>query len=208
MKGKYDVIRAKYAGAPFLVEKELMAPLVKPDDGKVIFVCNMTDLFADGIPYYVIEGIIGFCKKYPKNEYLFQTKNPKRFFDFMDAGFPEKTILGTTIETNRDEPSVSFAPKPNARVPWMWELTDQKYRGLVKRMVTIEPIMNFDVKQLSLMVFNCHPDFVNIGADSKENDLPEPSADKILELIRALRVFTEVRIKDNLYRLVPKESLK
>lgn len=202
LKKQYKVIESKYTGSPVLIEKELSSSLAKPDDDKVIFVCNMTDLFADSVPSNAIEKILEHCREYPVNTYLFQTKNPKRFFDFIDNDmFPEKTILGTTIETNKDDIVVSDAPKPNDRIPWMWELTDKKYSSKFKRMVTLEPIMDFDVRELSLMIYNCHPDFVNIGADSKNNNLSEPSEKKIQELILNLKKLTEVRLKDNLKRI-------
>ena len=50
----------------------------------------------------------------------------------------------------------------------------------------------------------CNPVQVNIGADSspKHNNLPEPSKEKILELIAELGNFTKVVQKKNLKRLL------
>jgi len=49
---------------------------------------------------------------------------------------------------------------------------------------------------------NIMPVQVNIGADSGHNHLPEPSKEKILELISELEKFTTVKQKSNLKRLL------
>ena len=68
-------------------------------------------------------------------------------------------------------------------------------------MVTIEPIIDFDLGAMMALVMRCNPEWVNIGADSRCHNLPEPSADKIDALINELRKFTEVKLKANLKRL-------
>ena len=68
-------------------------------------------------------------------------------------------------------------------------------------MVTIEPIMDFDVGELTDQIRQCRPEWVNIGADSKGHNLPEPPAEKIRALIEELGKFTEVKLKANLKRL-------
>ena len=65
----------------------------------------------------------------------------------------------------------------------------------------IEPIMDFDLELLANWIEGVEPEFVNIGADSKGNNLPEPSWDKIQSLIKELEKFTKVNLKDNLERL-------
>lgn len=69
--------------------------------------------------------------------------------------------------------------------------------------ITIEPIMDFDVKELVSMVKCCRPSFVNIGADSKGHHLPEPPTAKIVELIQDLQLAgIKVNLKPNLERLM------
>lgn len=200
LKKAYKVLDKKYTGDVFLVEKELKNPLKKLDDGKVIFVCNMTDLFAEGVPEEFIIRIMEHCKKHPENTYLFQSKNPKRFWDFEEY-FVDGDIFGTTLETNRDY-CMSFAPKPSSRVPWIWQFSDQKYVNRFSTMVSIEPIVAFDPYPFSVMIRNCRPSFVSIGADSKGHGLPEPSSNDVTLLIEALNQTIEVKIKDNLKRVI------
>jgi hypothetical protein len=47
------------------------------------------------------------------------------------------------------------------------------------KMITVEPILDFDLDQFVRMIKICEPEQVNIGADSGNNRLPEPSPEKI-----------------------------
>ena len=193
---KYDCVycyikaNPQYSLEPRFSEREMRVT----DLGKynTIFVCSMADMFGGWIPGEQIERILMKCKAYD-NHYLFQSKNPKRFIEFLKL-FPEKTILGTTIETNRKTGHISMAPSTYERAYAMQNI------GFDKE-ITIEPILDFDVHDLVLMIKDIKPKFVAIGADSKGHNLNEPSPEKIKKLIEQLKPFTEVKIKKNLKRI-------
>ena len=68
--------------------------------------------------------------------------------------------------------------------------------------ITIEPILDFSVAEFADMIKYANPTFVNIGADSKNHGLPEPTFDKIMQLYEKLiSAGIEVRKKVNLERL-------
>lgn len=177
-----------------LVEKELKDVL---GDGNFIFVGSSTDMFADDVPVDWIERVLSHCDKYDRNKYLFQTKNPKRFHEFFDL-FPEGTILCTTIETNCINANSPKAPTTYSRKS-QFEALDWNEDS---KMITIEPIMDFEVDVMVKWLKDINPFQVNIGADSKGHNLSEPSKEKIETLIKALEPFTEVKLKDNLKRLM------
>ena len=166
-----------------------------------IFVGSSTDMWAENVPDEWIEKVLTHCGKYRDNKYLFQSKNPGKFlfWTMSNPGFPKHTILGTTIETNRFY-DVSLAPKVSDRQYYL-KLAYAKMRNKPKIMVTIEPILDFDIDELVKMIKTIQPDWVNIGADSKNHGLPEPEYSKVIELINALKEFTEVKKKSNLNRL-------
>jgi hypothetical protein len=68
-------------------------------------------------------------------------------------------------------------------------------------MISIEPILDFDLKEFLMWIENINPEFVSIGADSKNNDLREPNSDKIKKLIDGIESIAEIRIKKNLKRV-------
>jgi hypothetical protein len=92
------------------------------------------------------------------------------------------------------------APAPEKRANAVAVLPE-KY----KRMITVEPIMKFNLKDFSYMILCAQPYQVNIGADSGNNKLPEPTAKEIKSLIRVLERYTKVVLKDNLERLLEKK---
>lgn len=86
------------------------------------------------------------------------------------------------------------SPSPFQRALHFKDLPFDKY-------ITIEPIMDFGLSAFIEMIRSIDPVQVNIGADSGNNGLPEPSWDKIQQLIEALSQFTIVKEKKNLQRL-------
>lgn len=172
-------------------ERELKTNL---GNGRVIFVGSSCDDFALPVPTDWIRKQLAFCCLYPDNQYLFQSKACGRFNQGFK--FPPKTILGTTLETNRDYHGISKAPIPWERFMAMTYIEDYP------KMVSIEPIMDFDLHLFLELLKQIKPKFVSIGADSGNNHLPEPSGAKVKALIEGLKEFTEVKVKDNLKRLL------
>ena len=169
--------------------------------GKTIFVGSSCDMWADKIPVDWIASALSICANFD-NTYLFQTKNPWRFVDFWFR-FPKKTILGATIESNRRY-NLSEAPQVAERAEAMASLSKTKE---FKIMISVEPVLDFDVKKFSTMLRNIHPDFISIGADSKKNNLPEPSKEKVEQLISKLKEYGfDVKLKNNLKRIIGAEE--
>lgn len=204
----YCYMRGRPVGKTRVDDKALKDSLGKDN---YIFVGSSTDMFAKNIPDLWIEKSLARCRKYD-NHYLFQTKNPGRFYDFIYPGnttqltsrpiyslFPKKTMFGTTVETNRTY-NVSKAPNPLDRMMSLMRIPRR-----FGKMITIEPIMDFDIDSLATLIEMVHPDWVNIGADSKGHHLPEPSFQKLQGLIICLEEFTVVKQKKNLDRLKGKK---
>jgi hypothetical protein len=175
-------------------EKELKTDLGK---GNFIFVGSSNDMFSDGLQHDWICKTLAHIRKYPDNKYFFQTKNVENFSYYMSL-IPCDSVLCTTVETNRHYSEVSrFAPETYIRTLEMF-----KINNMLDSYITIEPIMDFDLNDFVKMLKQCNPKQINIGADSGNNNLPEPSKDKIIELISELEKFTKVKQKKNLSRLL------
>jgi DNA repair photolyase len=164
-------------------------------DERTIFVGHLCDMFAEDTPEAMVNSVLRHCMVYSSNVYVFQTKNPRRYRLF---DLPRVSIVGTTIETNRADvlAKISKAPPPEERAEQIAEVGRERF-------VTIEPILDFDTRTFADMIHAANPDFVNIGADSKKHGLPEPTREKVQELIEALtaRGIT-IRKKVNLNRLI------
>lgn len=170
-------------------EKELKTDL---GSGNFIFVGSSCDLFASDIPDEWIYKTIEHCRKFD-NQYLFQTKNPSRV---NDNYLPKNSVVCTTLETNRYYKEImGNSPAPYQRVLGICCIDLPKY-------VTIEPIMDFDLQDFVFMLRDIKPVQVNIGCDSGGHNLPEPSKEKVLLLIKELEKFTTIHNKSNLKRLL------
>ena len=197
----------RYTGELRLIEDEFKVKYDEKtlcrNEGKypgVIFIEHMNDLFAESIPDEFIVRILEHCKKFPENTYVFQTKNPARYSKFLHL-IPTNSILGTTIETNRDMSEVSKAPSAKDRYEAMKILNFRKF-------LTCEPLLDFDVEVLAKWISEIKPEFLNLGADSKGNNLVEPTYSKILLLVAELKKYNiEVREKHNIQRLIDKEKI-
>lgn len=169
-------------------EKELKTDL---GSGNFIFVGSSCDMFAENIPYEWIIKTLEYCDKFD-NKYLFQTKNPYNLRRIL----PHDSSVCVTLETNRHYPEImQNSPTPEQRVEQMMLIRHPLY-------ITIEPIMDFDLPVFVEMLKNCNPLQVNIGADSGNNNLPEPTKEKVLELVSELQKFTTIHNKSNLKRLL------
>ena len=190
----------RYAGPLRLIEDEFK---VNYGEGKTIFIEHMNDLFAADMPREFINRIIGHCCEWPDNTFVFQTKNPRAYLKFV-ALFPRCRpccIFGTTIETNRIIPNISHAPTTFDRMDAMVELRGE--HPSFRRFVTIEPVLDFDVDILAGWIAAINPEFLNLGADSKNRNLPEPTVEKIMALVARLHEYgIELREKRNLDRLL------
>ena len=149
--------------------------------GRVIFLEHLNDIMAPGVKDTWIKRILAHACEYPDNVYLLQSKNPARFKKFLKF-MPPHVMLGTTIETNRHYEGMSTITTTAERARALKAL-----KG-VKKFVTVEPILDFDLKVLVKWIKAIKPELVNLGANSKKHiaSLKEPDAAKIKAFRRAL----------------------
>lgn len=62
--------------------------------GRNIFVCSMSDLFGEWVPDSWIEEVFAACEAAPQHNYLFLTKNPKRYEKLLDRYMPPNMWFG------------------------------------------------------------------------------------------------------------------
>ena len=177
------------ANPPRLAEYELNTDL---GCGRSIFIGSSTDMFAEDIPS-------DYCHQNSNmllpNAYLLQSKNPKRFLEFINHPIMERVVFCTTIETNRFYSEImNKAPRIEERVEAMEEIARLGH----PTMVTAEPLMQFDHEEMVSFIRRCSPKLVNIGRNScRRIVLPEPTQEEVQQLIAELKSFANVNVKDN-----------
>lgn len=121
--------------------------------GRNIFVCSMADLFGEWVPNEWIEEVFEACEKSPQHNYLFLTKNPKRYEKILDRYMPPNMWFGWS----------QTGPLGNA--------CDFTTHHSIKTFISIEPLLEsfkeFHIKGV---------DWVIIGAETghrKDKVVPE-----------------------------------
>lgn len=165
-----------------------------------IFVGSSCDMWASNVLHLWIMHTLLHCKLY-NNKYLFQTKNPKRFMSYIPELKELNCVLCVTIESNKEYKMLHNAPLIKERIEM---INNIQMSGDIPLMVTIEPILDFDIEDFSEILKHINPKYVNIGADSKGHKLPEPSKEKIIEFITELKSWglNILEEKKNLKRLL------
>jgi len=146
----------------------------------------------------VIKAHLEYARKYSDRTFLIQTKNPKWLLTWWlyqdDNLYPNNVIFGTTIETNRNlfaTPSkyksyeeISKAPHPRRRAFYLSQFFHET------KMVTIEPILDFDfyplIQMLKAIEKTCMRLIIYVGYDNHSCHLPEPKLEKTKMLIEEL----------------------
>jgi protein gp37 len=83
-------------GAP---KNTLVPPEAESNVGyRNVFVCSMADLFGDWVPKDWIDQVLSAVREAPQWNFLFLTKNPKRF---IDIDWPRNAWVGTTVDRQR-----------------------------------------------------------------------------------------------------------
>jgi len=153
-----------------------------------VFVCSMADLFGDWVPTEWIQNVIDVCEKENQWNYLFLTKNPKRYLEF---AFPSNCWLGASADTQ--------ARANNAMD------TFNRLSGKNIRFLSCEPLM----EPLNLGTGIANIDWIIIGGRSKSTGMPagQPEwgwVENLLFQVRNLQSNSKVYFKPNL-TVRPKE---
>lgn len=175
------------------LERLLKRPPKTVGDEFIFFPSSGDPAFAS---LFELDTALQYARRYAKTKFLVQSKNPGCF---IEIDFPDNVILATTIETNRtnfNTPSIykkysqiSQAPSPYARYLAMLEVQHKH------KMLTIEPILQFDHGILLSWILKIKPEIVYIGYDNHKCRLPEPIPEETKLLIERMKLFTEVRVK-------------
>jgi hypothetical protein len=172
--------------------------LTRIPSARIIFV------FGDGDITFARPEFVGFTIQKIKEcllqgarkTFYFQSKNPTCFKQYLDDLRPiqENVVLLTTLETNRDEgyEKISKAPPPSER------FADFAALDWSRKIVTVEPVMKFDLDEFVSHILIATPEAVYLGYNSRplKVQLPEPPQEKFWALQQALSEFTEVRLKE------------
>lgn len=85
--------------------------LDKLKQGQNVFVGAMADIFGEWVPNSWIEDILDTCGKHPQHNYLFLTKNPKRYTQYGVPSGKGNMWYGTTVTNSEDMERIYQLPR-------------------------------------------------------------------------------------------------
>lgn len=185
MMKKYPHIKKKYSGDIDLDEEAMSVKFPKKS---AILISPMNDLFADYVDGEKIKRVIDVINKWSKEEreFIFITKNPKRYFEFLDL-FPPHTYLSTIIESTKDV-NKTKAPHPKERYTHIRDLSFKLDLHMIESIRTglfLHPLLDFDLKTMTRWIKNVSPKFVVIGGANIKN-APRPERENVYRLIMSI----------------------
>lgn len=74
---------------------ERLTEPAKVQKSSKIFIGSMCDLFGNWVPKKWIDSVLEVCQALPRHEFMFLTKNPKRYLDY--EVYPGNVWLGMTL---------------------------------------------------------------------------------------------------------------
>jgi protein gp37 len=172
--------------------------LVIPDNwkkGRNIFVCSMADLFGDWVPDEWIVEVMNACANAPQHNYLFLTKNPKRYSELVNNGLiisAPNMWYGSTATNSRMKRFV----KPIR--------DNTKYNTFI----SIEPLTEkWDINPYGEFE---NTQWVIIGAETgNRKDKVVPEKEWIDEIVdQCDRTRTPIFMKDSLVPIIGEENMR
>lgn len=85
-----------------------------------IFVCSMSDIFHEEVPFEFVDKIMDTIKRTPQHRYQILTKRSERMADyFATREVPRNVWLGVTVECKSSKPRINDLREMNATVKFL-----------------------------------------------------------------------------------------
>lgn len=85
-----------------------------------IFVCSMSDLFHENVPFSFIDKVVETIKSTPQHNYQILTKRANRMAEyFSDKSIPKNAWLGVTVDIASSKSRIDFLRNLNAPIKFL-----------------------------------------------------------------------------------------
>jgi protein gp37 len=144
---------SKYAnGFRLTLHPECLGEPKKWKKGHNIFVCSMSDIFHEDVPFSFVDAVMETIKACPQHHFQLLTKRAERMTEyFADREVPDNVWLGVTVEDRATVYRINFLRHINAKIKFL----------------SCEPLLE-DIGVIDLS----HIDWIIVGGESGRNARP------------------------------------
>lgn len=124
-------------GFTLTMHNDVLDEPIKWKKPHTIFVCSMSDLFHENVPFVFIDKVMETIKSTPQHNYQILTKRANRMAEyFSDKSIPNNTWLGVTVDIASSKSRIDFLRNLNAPIkflscePLLEDLGDMNLDGI------------------------------------------------------------------------------
>lgn len=104
-------------GFKLSLHEEVLKEPLKWKSPHTIFVCSMSDLFHQDVPFEFIDEVIKIIESTPRHRYQLLTKRAERMYEyFQTRTIPKNAWLGVTVEVQSSKQRIDLLRKLNASI--------------------------------------------------------------------------------------------
>lgn len=86
----------------------------------VIFVCSMSDIFHENVPFHFVDKILEVIVNTPQHNYQILTKRASRMHEyFSNRGIPKNVWLGVTVDVTTSKKRIDFIRNLDASIKFL-----------------------------------------------------------------------------------------
>lgn len=124
-------------GFTLTMHNDVLDEPIKWKKPHTIFVCSMSDLFHENVPFVFIDKVMETIKSTPQHNYQILTKRANRMAEyFSDKSIPNNAWLGVTVDIASSKSRIDFLRNLNAPIkflscePLLEDLGDMNLDGI------------------------------------------------------------------------------
>ncbi len=124
-------------GFTLTMHNDVLDEPIKWKKPHTIFVCSMSDLFHENVPFVFIDKVMETIKSTPQHNYQILTKRASRMAEyFSDKSIPKNAWLGVTVDIASSKSRIDFLRNLNAPIkflscePLLEDLGDMNLDGI------------------------------------------------------------------------------
>lgn len=113
-------LKKYFNGFKITLHPECLLEPTKLKRGHNIFVCSMSDIFHEDVPFGFVDKIMNVIRLTPQHHYQILTKRAERMASYFGKNnIPSNVWLGVTVENNDSKYRIDYLRKVNASVKFL-----------------------------------------------------------------------------------------